>query len=283
MLPLDPAPSVPRAGPAPHRFHTARLIRAVLEMKTREQLQFRTSMVADFSSSLMRNIIQVLFWWVLLHGDARLVTWSFGEVMLFLAFTELFTAVQRGLLYGVSQFHNVIHAGQLDVYLTTPLDPRLHALLAFSQPLFFVRSLPSVVMYLAFAVASGATLHPSLLVALLLMLCGTWIYTELQLLIGFTGFWLGQVEGITYLMNSVWEALRYPTSIFSGSVYLILTYLLPIGYAATLPARATLHTDWVGPLLALGTSLTVAFLWHVLQDVTWKRGMRRYEGTGYDR
>lgn len=271
-----------RVTPTPPWRHVARLSVMAWSMQFAGKVAFRASFVADLASSLLLAAAQVVFWVVVVGRDGTVAGWTFSGIMIFMAYAELFWAIQRGFFFISTRFHEWINQGRLDAHLCRPVDPRIAALLLHMQPVFFIRSLPSAAAYFALgATAGGGVAVVPALEGLLLLLLATLIYTEFTLTATYLAFWWGQSNGLNPVMSGLWEVMRYPTDIFDRAIRSLFTWMVPTIFAATWPAYVCLGKPTPGGFwgtLAITCGLLAA--WHGIQTVVWRRGLRRYESCG---
>jgi len=85
-----------------------------------------------------------------------------------------------------------------------------------------------------------------------------------------------QVENILTVFQSMYEAGRWPISLYPGWLRYGLTFVVPIAFAVTVPAEAlTGRLDWV--TLVIAVSLAVVFF--AVSRLFWQAGLRHYSGT----
>ncbi len=85
-------------------------------------------------------------------------------------------------------------------------------------------------------------------------------------------FWAPSVE-LDVLYAALWQFGRYPVSIYRQPLRLLLTYVLPIVFIATLPAETLIQGAHPLLLLAGGTCGAGAI---VIAHMAWRAGLRRY-------
>jgi ABC-2 type transport system permease protein len=83
------------------------------------------------------------------------------------------------------------------------------------------------------------------------------------------------VENILVIFQSMYEVGRWPLSLYPGWLSAILTFLVPIVFATTVPAQV-LAAKLTWPALAGAWALSAAFA--VASRLMWKAGLRRYSG-----
>jgi ABC-2 type transport system permease protein len=107
------------------------------------------------------------------------------------------------------------------------------------------------------------------------LLSGGVIVYSFWLILATTAFWLVRIENILVIFQSVYEAARWPVGIYPGWLRFALTFLIPVAFATTVPARALAgKLSW--QMLA-GAALFAAVLFTVARFF-WRAGIRRYSG-----
>lgn len=109
----------------------------------------------------------------------------------------------------------------------------------------------------------------------MLLLAGGAIVYAFWLMLATLSFWFVRVENILVIFQSVYEAGRWPVSIYPGWMRFGLTFIIPVAFAVTVPAEAlTGRLTLPTALLALG--LAAGLL--VVSRMFWRVGVRRYSG-----
>ena len=88
-------------------------------------------------------------------------------------------------------------------------------------------------------------------------------------------FWIVRVDEIVELFAGVYQAGRWPVSIYPDWLRIGLTFLVPIAFAVTVPAEAFTQRLSAG---TLGLAVLVALGLLVVTRVLWRLGIRRYSG-----
>src|SRR5919201_5937134 len=86
-------------------------------------------------------------------------------------------------------------------------------------------------------------------------------------------FWSLRVENALILFLSLWETGRWPVGVYPAWLRGLLTFLVPIALATTLPAEVLvggLHPTALAVAVGVAVVLLVASRW------LWRRGLRRY-------
>jgi ABC-2 type transport system permease protein len=107
------------------------------------------------------------------------------------------------------------------------------------------------------------------------LLAGCVIVYSFWLILATSAFWLVRVENILVIFQSVYEAGRWPVSIYPGWLRFALTFLVPVAFAITVPAQALAgRLSWRVLLGAAG----FAVLLFGAARLFWRAGIRHYSG-----
>jgi ABC-2 type transport system permease protein len=86
-----------------------------------------------------------------------------------------------------------------------------------------------------------------------------------------------KVDNLTYLFSSIFDAARWPASVFRGVLKFVFTFIIPLALMTTYPAEALLGRLESHTLLyALGASLAFS----TAARAVWLISLRRYSSAG---
>ncbi len=107
------------------------------------------------------------------------------------------------------------------------------------------------------------------------LIAGGVIVYSFWMILATSAFWLVRVENILMVFQSMYEAGRWPVSIYPGWMRFALTFIVPVAFAVTVPAQALAgRLTW--QLLA-GAWVFAAALFTAAR-LFWRAGLRRYGG-----
>ena len=173
-------------------------------------------------------------------------------------------------------FIDAVREGTLDFTLTKPED---------SQLLVSVQSIDIwglVDILLGFGVLIAALIRLGervggwqALAFAVMLLAGVAIVYGFWLILATCSFWFVRVENILVIFQSMYQAGRWPISLYPGWLRYGLTFLVPVAFATTVPAEAlTNRLDL--PTLLGAIVLAVALLF--VSRAFWQAGIRHYSG-----
>jgi ABC-2 type transport system permease protein len=109
-----------------------------------------------------------------------------------------------------------------------------------------------------------------------MLLVGGVIVYGFWLILATLSFWFVRVENILVIFQSMYEAGRWPVSLYPGWLRYGLTFIVPVAFATTVPAEAlTGRLNWETLLGAV----ILAVVLFVASRAFWRVGLRHYSGT----
>jgi len=178
---------------------------------------------------------------------------------------------------GMEQFIESVRDGTLDFTLTKPEDAQL----LVSIRRVNIWSLIDIVLglgVLAYAlVRLGENVGGGEAAEFILMLTvGAIIIYSFFLILATLSFWFVRVENFLTIFQSMYEAGRWPVSLYPGWLRYGLTFVVPVAFATTVPVEAlTGRLTWVTLLLAIA----IAAILFTISRFFWRVGLRHYSGT----
>jgi ABC-2 type transport system permease protein len=176
----------------------------------------------------------------------------------------------------LEQFITAVRDGSLDFTLTKPEDAQLLA----SIQTVNIWKVIDVVMGAAVLGTALARLGEKIGAGQALMfgamsLSGLAIIYSFWLILATLSFWFVRVENILVIFQSMYEAGRWPISLYPGWLRFGLTFIVPVAFATTIPAEAL--TGRLSGETLLGAIALAAFL-AGLSRWFWRLGLRHYSG-----
>jgi ABC-2 type transport system permease protein len=178
---------------------------------------------------------------------------------------------------GMQQFIESVRDGTLDFTLTKPEDAQLLVSIGRVN----IWSLIDIALglgVLAFALVrlGGKMGGGEAAEFLLMLLAGAIIIYSFFLVLATLSFWFVRVENFLTIFQSMYEAGRWPVSLYPGWLRYGLTFVVPVAFATTMPVEAlTGRLSWMTLLLAIA----IAVFLFILSRFFWRVGLRHYSGT----
>jgi ABC-2 type transport system permease protein len=248
-----------------------------LRLGVLNELQYRTNLFVQLVQSVMGLATALLGLGVVYAKTDTLAGWRPPELLAIVGIYTLVSGLSRLVVQpSLQRFMEDIRLGNLDFALTKPVDAQL--LVSMRQ--VEVWKLVDVVVGLAVlgvaVVQLGATIGATQALAFIVaLLAGMAIIVSFLLILATFAFWLVRLDNILNIFQSMYEAGRWPIGIYPPWLRMMLTFLVPIGFAVTVPTEG-LTGRLTAPNLIGALALAIAL--PVLARRFWQIGVRHYSG-----
>ena len=217
----------------------------------------------------------------LIFGRAREMNgWSFDELLFLYGFSLIPMALFNVISVNLYQFSDqYLIQGKFDRVLLRPV----HSLFQILFEQLRIEALGDAVLGLCILAVStprlGIHLNPAgILFLAASVFCGALLYTAIFTMLATVSFWFEDKVGVMPPVYNLIAFGRYPLDIYNGFLRVLLSWVIPFGFATFYPAASLLRHDTYqiyGWLLPLVTAAFCAMaLW------VWNRGIRSYSSTG---
>ena len=178
--------------------------------------------------------------------------------------------------FGVISIPEKIQTGELDLYLTKPVNPLLRITFEKVDPGTIPLLIFSACIALYGVRESGANLsYANIIGYLFLVLLMTILYYDMELLIRCFAFFVFSVDNLMKIENTAVDlCLKIPGIAFYGIYKFVFYCVLPYGIIATLPTQAVTGVLSAKGFL-FGVAIVCIFTFFALSF--WTYGVHRYE------
>ena len=251
-----------------------RLIGIFYKSAILRDLEYRANVITYTLLSLLGGASIVATVAVFFLQTDHIGDWSFHEVLIVLGLFQLFIGlVDTFITPNVQDFTEHIRTGTMDFILTKPLNSQFHASL---RKVNIFRGV-DVLMGLGIVLYALSYLPPvpidRALLFVVLILCAAAILYSLIMLLITSAFWFVQLENITELIFTFYEAGRFPVNIFPVWVRVLLTFIVPIAFITTVPASVLL-SRLNGEFVIY--SIAIAAILFAASALFWRFAVRHY-------
>jgi ABC-2 type transport system permease protein len=247
-------------------------------------LEYRANFIMWFGFTIMYHMTAITALWVTLRRFPSMNGWDFQQTAFLYGLWMLGHAFHNTFFFTVGDVPTMIREGRFDRFLIRPLDPLFQAL-TMPQQIWPDELILSVVFFAIVSHIIG--IHISLFYiffVMSVMLGGALIDFGINLTIATLSFWFIRVDTLRWVVMSLeQEFTRYPISIYTRGVRLILSFVFPFAFMNYFPATFLLHKTEtalnLSPEIGLLTPL-VGIIWFTIAYAFWRIGLKHYQGTG---
>ncbi|HMQ33121.1 MAG TPA: ABC-2 family transporter protein [Chloroflexaceae bacterium] len=255
------------------------LYRAFLVNRLKILMEYRVNFIIGASSTLVLEATSLLALWVVVRQVPDLNGWTLPQLLMVYGLLVLAKSLNHMFADNLWTLGwQYVRTGQFDRFLVRPIDPLFHlladrfchdgvgnflvgsALVATAWAGLGIAVTPLNLAYLAMAVLSGGA-----------------IFIALNLITAVSSFWIVNSIPVIQVVFNTSEFAKYPLAIYPRAIGVLMTWLIPYGFASYYPASFLMGRDvgalaWLGPPVAAGLSFAAYRFWRF--------GLRHYAGAG---
>ncbi len=238
-------------------------------------MQYRVDFVTDGFVEVFWMITALVPLFVIFETRPVVAGWTFGQALMVTGFFTLLQAVLEGVINpSVQLVVEQIRKGTFDFVLLKPKDAQFLVSTARILPWRSVNVLTAIGLFAYGFVKLGRGPSPSdVASALLVLVASIAILHSLWTLGVSVAFYVVKVDNLTMLFGAVFDAARWPSSVFRGVLHIVFTFVIPLGVMTTFPADALLGR---ASLVEMGAATLTAVIAVSVSRAVWKRAIAHY-------
>jgi len=256
------------------------IYKSFFAMYLKSRLIYKADFVLGFCSQLINLIFSVAFISLLFTQVESIQGWTFNEILLLAGFSGVILNLHHVFFFALySLGENYILSGNMDRYLVRPLNVLFQVFAQYIADDNISKLLANTVI-IGYAWSQiGLALTPmKILYGFTAVITGVMVIASIFLVFATTAFWTGRSKAVFWLFFRVSDFRKYPYSIFSQPVQLLLITLIPIAFTSFFPTTFLLGiAEWRAWQIA---TLIVGPLFYFFAYKFWKFGLSKYSSTG---
>lgn len=239
----------------------------------------KLSVILFVSAKLIRFAIFFFTISLIIDRTSGVAGFSRDQVLLvFFCFT-LIDAISQMLFREVYRFRPRIISGDFDLDLLKPLPSLFRPLLGGADPLDLITLIPFSIGFVYFLLHSTSISNAwsSYVLFVLLILNAVLISASFHILVLALGILSTEVDHVIMVYRDIWSMGRFPTTIYSGGVHLLLQYIIPVAVMVTAPIEVLsgrLQPEKSMLFFCVGLAFFVCSLG------VWRQALKRYTSAG---
>lgn len=247
-------------------------------------LEYRANFIMWFGFTIVYHGVALAALYVTMRQFPSMNGWDFRQMFFLYALWMTGHELHNALFFNVVTVPDYIREGRFDRFLVRPLDTLFQVLTVPQQTV--PDGLLLGVITLAFA-TSAAGVHVDWaypIIVALVVIGGALIDLGISLIVATISFWFIRVDTLRWVVMSLEQDFtRYPISIYTRGVRIVLTFVLPFAFMNYFPATYFLQKADIGlhlnPAVGLLTP-AIGAAWLAVSYAFWRVGLRHYQGTG---
>ena len=253
------------------------LFGSYLRINVMNEAQYRVNFFVQLFQSLLAITTGLIGLALVFTYTDTLEGWNQSELLAVMGVYVLVGGlIQTFIQPNMERLMDDVRNGSLDYVLTKPADAQLLVSVREIRLWQLVDVIVGLVVLVVAVVQlrAGIGWQEALAFGAAVLLGGLMIYA-LWLIVSTTSFWFIRVDRILELLQSLYQAGRWPVGVYPPWLRLGLTFLVPVAFAVTVPAEAL--TGRLTPWTLLG-ALALASGLLVVSRLVWRWGLRSYTG-----
>lgn len=258
-------------------MHFLKLISTFFKVNVQMSLAYRTDTVVNILLNLMWLGWELLGLSIIFNNTTSLGGWGIGELIALLGVFRLINTLMIALIWpNTERFNQSIRDGSLDYTLLQPAPSMF--LVTFSRiTVWRIWDLVLAVILIVVGIntAGDVTTPLSILTFLLLTVSGAVVIYSLWIVLIALTFWFTKFDNNVTILQALLDSGRYPVTVYPAWLRIIVTYIIPIALATTVPLQA-LRGDLTVERILLFVAVSIVSAW--IASLVWKAGVKRYSG-----
>ena len=258
-------------------MHLIRLLSTFIKVNIQQDLAYRADAIANMIISVMWLGFDLLSLSIIFSNTPALGGWGPAEIVALLGVWRLVHTLMFTVIWpNTEKFNSGVRDGSLDYTFLQPANSQL--LISISRVVVWRAwdaFLAIAMIVVGISNSGGITGVLPVIAFLALIVSGAAIIYSLWIILISLTFWFTKFDNNVTLMQALMDAGRYPAQVYPPWLRALITFVIPIAVATTVPMQALRgELLWWQVLGFLAIGAAVVFI----SSRIWKAGVRRYSG-----
>lgn len=258
-------------------MYALKLLSAFFKVNVQMALAYRADTVVNILLNLMWLGWELLSLSIIFNNTETLGGWGIGELIALLGVFRLVNTLMIALVWpNTEKFNQSIRDGSMDYTILQPVNSMF--LVTFSRiTVWRIWDLVLAVILIVVGInMSGDVTSPlQILTFVLLSITGTIVIYSLWIVLIALTFWFTKFDNNVTILQALMDAGRYPVTVYPAWLRVIVTFIIPIAVATTIPLQA-LRGELITGQVLMYIAISIASFW--VASIVWKAGLKRYSG-----
>ena len=243
-------------------------------------LEYRVNFLIGSTSTIFMQGASILTVWVVMRQVPDLNGWTLAEIWLIYGLLTLSKSNNHMFADNLWTLgEQYVRSGLFDRFLVRPINPLFHLLADRFCHDGIGDLIIGLILVFSAAPAVGITWTAAKIVYLIIaVISGGMIFIALNLITGVSAFWIMDSVPVVRVVFETHEFAKFPIIIYPKAIGILLTWLIPYGFASFYPASYLLERG-ISPLLAWAGPVVGGVLLFIGYRI-WLYGLKHYSSTG---
>jgi ABC-2 type transport system permease protein len=258
-------------------MNTLKMLAAFLKVNIQMSLAYRADTVVNILLNLMWLGWELLSLNIIFSNTETIGGWGFGELIALLGVFRLVNVLMIAIIWpNTEKFNQSIRDGSMDYTLLQPINSLF--LVTFSRITvwrFWDLILAIALIVIGININGDTTTPLQILSFILLTVSGAVVIYSLWIVLIALTFWFTKFDNNVTILHALLDAGRYPVTVYPVWLRILVTFVIPIAVATTIPLQG-LRGELDVPRLFM--FLGIGILSFLIASQVWKRGLKQYSG-----
>jgi len=258
-------------------MHTLKLLATFIKVNVQIILAYRVDTAINIFINGMWLGWELFSLSIIFNNTSTLGGWGPGELVALLGVFRLVNMLMAAVIWPATEkFNASVRDGSMDYTLLQPANSLF--MVSFSRiVLWRIWDLALGITLIAVGVSmsGGSATLMSLGSFIVLLFTGMLVIYSLWIVLVSATFWFVKFDNNVTILQALLDSGRYPATIYPPWLRLIVTFLVPIAVATTVPLqglRGDLTAGQVGLFVLIGAAA------YLIAQQVWKAGVKQYSG-----
>ena len=258
-------------------MQTLKLLSAFFKVNVQMSLAYRADTIVNILLNLMWLGWELLSLNIIFNNTDTLGGWGMGELIALLGVFRLVNTMMIALIWpNTEKFNQSIRDGSMDYTILQPVNSMF--LVTFSRITvwrIWDLILAAVLIVVGVNMSAETTTAAQILTFILLAISGMIVIYSLWIVLIALTFWFVKFDNNVTILQALMDSGRYPATVYPAWLRLIVTFIIPIAVATTVPLQA-LRGELT--IVQIFIFLGVSFVSFLIASQVWKSGLKQYSG-----
>ena len=258
-------------------MHTLKLLSSFLKVNIQMSLAYRADTIVNILLNLMWLGWELLSLNIIFSNTTTLGGWGLGELIALLGVFRLVNTMMVALIWpNTEKFNQSIRDGSMDYTILQPVSSLF--LVTFSRITvwrIWDLILATVLIFVGINMSGDIATASNILTFILLAISGMIVIYSLWIVLIALTFWFTKFDNNVTILQALLDSGRYPATVYPAWLRIIVTFVIPIAVATTIPLQA-LRGELTVNQVVLFFAVGVVSFW--IATRVWKAGLKQYSG-----
>jgi ABC-2 type transport system permease protein len=253
------------------------VLKASIKMNVQTDLAYRSEAVIGVLMAIFWIVYELASIGIIFSNTQSIGGWGFGEIVALTGVWKLMNGFMFAWIWpNTEKFNQGVRDGTLDYVFLQPVNSQLMVSINRFMLWRMVETIFAVIMIvIGLSLSSGLSSLLNVLSFLLLTVSGVVIIYSIWIILISLTFWFTKFDNSVTILQALMDSGRFPSTVYPAWLRAIITFVVPIAIAMTVPLQA-LRGDLAGwqvlGFLAIGVAL------FFVSATIWRAGSKKYAG-----